>query len=184
MIVIDPVRTETADLADIHLQVRPGTDAWCLAGLLGVLVQEDLLDHAFLTARTTGAETVIEQLREVDVARCAQTCGVDEDLLRQTARTIGTASSVATYEDLGVQQGPNSTLVSYLNKLTWLLTGNFASRADGHAVPARVPRTGPRVSSVRITVFSARLVTACRARESWGGIGRMPRCAVGGLCRK
>jgi anaerobic selenocysteine-containing dehydrogenase len=126
MIVIDPVRTETADLADIHLQVKPGTDAWCLAGLLGVLVQEDLLDHAFLTAHSTGADTVIEQLTTVDIARCAQTCGVDEDLLRQAARRIGTASSVSTYEDLGVQQGPNSTLVSYLNKLTWLLTGNFA----------------------------------------------------------
>ncbi|MCM1943295.1 molybdopterin-dependent oxidoreductase [Streptomyces sp. G3] len=126
MIVIDPVRTATADLADIHLQVRPGTDAWCLAGLLGVLVQEDLLDHAFLTARTTGADTVIAELKAVDVAACARTCGVDDDLLRRTARVIAAASSVATYEDLGVQQGPNSTLVSYLNKLTWLLTGNFA----------------------------------------------------------
>ncbi|MEU2268132.1 molybdopterin-dependent oxidoreductase [Streptomyces olindensis] len=157
MIVIDPVRTETADLADIHLQVRPGTDAWCLAGLLGILVQEDLLDHAFLTARTTGADTVIEQLNEVDVARCARTCGVDEDLLRRTARTIGTASSVATYEDLGVQQGPNSTLVSYLNKLTWLLTGNFAKPgamqphswiaplARYDTSPRRTPVTGARM---------------------------------------
>ncbi|WP_242435946.1 hypothetical protein [Streptomyces sp. Root369] len=148
MIVIDPVRTETADLADIHLQVRPGTDAWCLAGLL---------DHAFLTARTTGAETVIEQLGAVDVPRCARTCGVDEDLLRQAARRIGTASSVATYEDLGVQQGPNSTLVSYLNKLTWLLTGTFAKPgamqphswiaplARYSTSPHRTPVTGARM---------------------------------------
>ncbi|WP_223123542.1 hypothetical protein [Streptomyces rutgersensis] len=47
-------------------------------------------------------------------------------MLRRTARFIAAASSVSTYEDLGVQQGPNSTLVSYFNKLTWLLTGNFA----------------------------------------------------------
>lgn len=127
MIVIDPVRTETADLADIHLQVRPGTDAWCLAGLLGVLVQEDLIDHTFLQTHTTQATEVLAHLEAIDVAQNAQVCGLDEDLLRTTARRIAAASSVSTYEDLGVQQGPNSTLVSYLNKLIWLLTGNFAN---------------------------------------------------------
>ncbi|MDX2565393.1 molybdopterin-dependent oxidoreductase [Streptomyces sp. TX20-6-3] len=157
MIVIDPVRTETADLADIHLQVKPGTDAWCLAGLLGILVQEDLVDHVFLKTHTLGAETVLKQLTAVNVARCAQTCGVNEALLRQTARIIGTASSVSTYEDLGVQQSPNSTLVSYLNKLTWLLTGNFAKPgamqphswiaplASYSTSPRRTPVTGARM---------------------------------------
>ncbi|MFF8848077.1 molybdopterin-dependent oxidoreductase [Streptomyces sp. NPDC015127] len=125
MIVIDPVRTETADLADIHLQLRPGTDAWCLTGILGVLVQEDLIDYTFLKARTTQAEEVLPHLTEVNVTHCATVCGLEEDLLRTAARRIGTAQSVSTYEDLGVQQGPNSTLISYLNKLIWLLTGNF-----------------------------------------------------------
>ncbi|MDX3129930.1 molybdopterin-dependent oxidoreductase [Streptomyces europaeiscabiei] len=115
MIVIDPVRTESADLADIHLQLRPGTDAWCLAGILGVLVQEDLMDHAFLNAHTTQAEEVLPHLKTVDVAKCAEVSGLDEDLLRTTARRIAGASSLSTYEDLGVQQGPNSTLISYLN---------------------------------------------------------------------
>ena len=41
MIVLDPVRTEPAELADIHLQVRPGTDAWCLSAIFGVLVRDD-----------------------------------------------------------------------------------------------------------------------------------------------
>ena len=43
MIVIDPVMTDTAKMADFHLRVRPGTDAWCLAALAAVLVQEDLV---------------------------------------------------------------------------------------------------------------------------------------------
>ena len=42
LIVIDPRRTETAELADIHLQVKPGTDAWCLTALLAILFEEDL----------------------------------------------------------------------------------------------------------------------------------------------
>jgi anaerobic selenocysteine-containing dehydrogenase len=45
LIVIDPRRTETAELADFHLQVRPGTDAFCLSALGAVLVQEDLVAH-------------------------------------------------------------------------------------------------------------------------------------------
>ncbi len=125
MIVIDPVRTETADLADFHLRVKPGTDAWCLTALLGVLVQEDLVDHDFLTERTTGSEPVLSALREIPIDDYAARCGVDAELIRAAARRIGTALSVSTFEDLGIQQAPHSTLSSYLNKLLWLLTGNF-----------------------------------------------------------
>ncbi|UUW89089.1 molybdopterin-dependent oxidoreductase [Pimelobacter simplex] len=126
MVVIDPRRSETAAMADVHLQVRPGTDAWCLAALGAVLVQEDLVDHAFVRDHTTGAEPVLAAYREVDVADYAARCGVPEDLIRTTARRIGTAASVCTYEDLGIQQAPHSTLSSYLNKMLWILTGSFA----------------------------------------------------------
>ncbi|MBW0014002.1 molybdopterin dinucleotide binding domain-containing protein, partial [Mycobacterium sp.] len=62
----------------------------------------------------------------------AQRCGVDEELLRAAARRVGTAASVAVFEDLGIQQAPNSTLCSYLNKLLWILTGNFAKMGGQH----------------------------------------------------
>jgi anaerobic selenocysteine-containing dehydrogenase len=125
MIVIDPRRSETAEMADIHLRVRPGTDAWCLAGMLGVLVQENLLDQAFVDRHTNGAHAVLAALADIPVPGFAAACGVPEALIRASAERIGTASAVTTYEDLGVQQAPNSTLVSYLNKLLWILTGNF-----------------------------------------------------------
>ncbi|MFI6493854.1 molybdopterin-dependent oxidoreductase [Streptomyces sp. NPDC050564] len=125
LIVLDPRRSETAALADHHLQVRPGTDAWCLAALLAVIVQEGLYDAEFIEAHTTGAGPVLAALADVPVSEYATRCGVDEELLRAAARRIGTAASVTTYEDLGVQQAPHSTLVSYLNKLVWILTGNF-----------------------------------------------------------
>jgi len=126
MIVIDPVRSDTAEMADIHLQLRPGTDAWCLAAILGVIVHEDLIDHEFIAAHTSQSTAVLAELAAVDVSSYAAICGLDEDLVRSTARVIAAAGSVSTYEDLGVQQSPNSTLVSYLNKLIWILTGNFA----------------------------------------------------------
>lgn len=132
MIVIDPVVTDTAKMADFHLRVRPGTDAWCLAALAAVLVQQNLCDEAFLAEHVHGVEPVRAQLRAVCVADYAGRCGVDEELLRTAARRIAGAASVAVFEDLGVQQGPNSTLCSYLNKLLWIMTGNFAKKGAQH----------------------------------------------------
>src|SRR4051812_1222436 len=126
LIVIDPRRTETAELADIHLQVRPGFDAHLLAAMLATLVKEDLLDHGFLEERTDNADDVIAALREIDPDDYSRRADVDPDLVRQAARSIGTAASVSILEDLGVQQAPHSTLNSYLEKLLWALTGNFA----------------------------------------------------------
>jgi anaerobic selenocysteine-containing dehydrogenase len=139
MIVIDPVITDTAKMADFHLRVRPGTDAWCLAALAGVLVQENLCNEAFLAEHVTGADEVRDALRDVPVGDYAPRCGVDEELLRTAARRIGEADSVAVFEDLGIQQAPNSTLCSYLNKLLWILTGNFAKRGGQHLHSAFAP---------------------------------------------
>lgn len=142
MIVIDPVVTDTAKMSDFHLRVRPGTDAWCLAALAAVLVQENLCNEAFLAEHVRDADTVRSALREVPVADYAQQCGVDEELLRAAARRIGAATSVSVFEDLGVQQAPNSTLCSYLNKLLWILTGNFAKRGGQHLHSSFAPLFG------------------------------------------
>jgi anaerobic selenocysteine-containing dehydrogenase len=132
MIVIDPVVTDTAKMADFHLRVRPGTDAWCLAAMAAVLVQENLCNEVFLAEHVNGVDAVRAALREVPVSDYADRCGVDEELLRAAVRRIGGAGSVAVFEDLGIQQAPNSTLCSYLNKLLWILTGNFAKRGGQH----------------------------------------------------
>ena len=152
MIVIDPVVTDTAKLADHHLRVRPGGDAWCLAAMLGVLVQEDLVDHDFLAARTHGAGAVLELLARVPVADYAERAGVPEDQIRAAARRIGTAMSVAVFEDLGVQQAPNSTLCSYLDKLLWLLPGSFAKPGGQHLHSWMAPLFSRRpVGRTRVT---------------------------------
>jgi anaerobic selenocysteine-containing dehydrogenase len=152
MIVIDPVLTDTAKMSDFHLRVRPGTDAWCLAALAAILVQENLCDEAFLAEHVNSVDRVRDALHAVPVADYAQHCGVDQELLRAAARRIGTAASVAVFEDLGIQQAPNSTLCSYLNKLLWILTGNFAKKGSQHlhssfaplfsTVSGRTPVTG------------------------------------------
>jgi anaerobic selenocysteine-containing dehydrogenase len=132
MIVIDPVATDTAQMADFHLQVKPGADAWCLAAMAAVLVQENLCDEAFLAEHAHGVEEVRKVFETVPISDYAQRSGIDEELLRAAARRIAGAASVAVFEDLGVQQAPNSTLVSYLNKMLWLFTGNFGKRGGQH----------------------------------------------------
>jgi anaerobic selenocysteine-containing dehydrogenase len=134
LIVVDPRRTETAELADIHLQVRPGTDAFLVAAILAVLVEEDLVDHAFLDAHTVDVAPVLDALRDVPIAVCCERSGVDEALVRHTARVLGRARSVASFEDLGVQMNRGSTLVSYLHRLLIALTGNFG-KAGTHYIP-------------------------------------------------
>jgi len=137
LIVIDPRKTETAELADIHLQVKPGADAWLLAALGGVLVQEDLIDHAWLDEHVDGDEDARAAFREIPVAKYSEISGVPEELVREAARRIGKAASVAVFEDLGIQMNRHSTLNSYLNKLLWILTGNFAKRGAQY-VPAAI----------------------------------------------
>ena len=144
MIVVDPRRSETAAMADIHLQVRPGTDAWCLSAMLGTVVQEGLVDQNFLAEHTSGGDDVLAALQAVDVSVCARNCGIDEELLRTAARRFANAASACTFEDLGVQQSPHSTLVSYLNKLLWILTGNFGRPGTMHLHSSFAPVAGAR----------------------------------------
>jgi anaerobic selenocysteine-containing dehydrogenase len=132
LVVIDPRRSETAARADYHLAVKPGTDAWCLAALVAILVQEQLDDQDWVGRHCVGADEVRAWFRQVDVATCAHHCGIAPDQLYAVARRIAKASSVASIEDLGVQMNHHSTLNSWLHRLIWLLTGNFGIRGGNN----------------------------------------------------
>jgi anaerobic selenocysteine-containing dehydrogenase len=166
LIVVDPRRTETAELADIHLQVRPGTDAWLISALAAAVVDEGLVDAAWLGAHATGVDAVVDALRGVDIATHCAVSGVDQELVRSAARRIGAAASVAVAEDLGIQMNLHSTLVSYLEKLVWLLTGNFGRPGTQYAPSSLVPLGKVRRAEVadggaapRSPVAGARIVS-------------------------
>ena len=141
LIVVDPRRTETAEMADIHLQVKPGTDAWLLAAMIAVLVQEALLPGEWLALHADGLSDVLPHFAELPIAKYCEACGVPEELVRKAARRIATAASVASFEDLGVQMNRYSTLVSYLHKLLMLLTGNFGKKGSAFVPTMLVPFT-------------------------------------------
>ena len=139
LIVVDPRRTETAEIADVHLQVKPGSDAFLLAALCAVMVQEGLVARDWIAAHADGLADVLTHFESLDVAAYGEKCGVPEALVRSTARRIGTASSVALFEDLGVQMNLHSTLVSYLHHLLVLLTGNFGKKGTAYRPTSFVP---------------------------------------------
>jgi anaerobic selenocysteine-containing dehydrogenase len=128
MIVIDPRKTETARMADMHLQLRPGTDAFLLAAILAIIVRDGLHDRAFLSERCTGFAAVEAELRAVPIAEYARRADVPLADVERVARAFASAKSACVRVDLGIQQSLHSTLNSWLEKLLFLVTGNFGKR--------------------------------------------------------
>ena len=160
MIVIDPRVTKTAELADIHLRPKPGTDAYLLAAMGGVLIEEDLVDHEFIGRSTTGWERVLRHLAKVSVEEMCAVAQLTEDEVRHAVRVIARADSVSVFEDLGLQMNRHSTLASFLEKLVWVLTGNFAKTGAQNVPSALIPlaATGPAKKDLRTPVVSARII--------------------------
>ncbi len=133
LIVIDPRRSETAAKADYHLMIKPGTDAWCLTAILGILVQEGLVAADWVARHTQRFDEIEAQFKAIPVSRYAAICGVEEALLRSVASCIAQAKSMSVMEDLGLQMNRHSTLNSYLQRLIWLLTGHYGRRGANNA---------------------------------------------------
>jgi len=158
LIVMDPRRTETAEMADYHLRVRPGTDAFCLAAILGVLAQEDLIDLDYIHDRTQNSDELFAALNDVPVADYCERAGVTEALVRDVARRIARASSVSVYEDLGIEQSLHSTLNSYLEKLLFAVTGNVGKSGAMNAGTSLTGMFGGALSSQTSPVGGHRII--------------------------
>ena len=158
LVVVDPRRTETAELADIHLQVRPGTDAYLLAAILAILLEEGLWNREFLRLHAADVAPVEVALRAVPVAAFCARAGIDEALVRQTARVLGNARALASFEDLGVQMNRESTLVSYLHRLLVAVTGSFGREGTAF-VPTSIVAIAGGASKRRSPVVGAPVVS-------------------------
>lgn len=142
MVVIDPRRTETADQADIHLQLLPGTDAFLLLAMLSIIVRENLHDQAFIDAHCTGFEQVRAELLGVPVADYATRADVPLADIERVARGLATAKRGCVRVDLGTQQTLHTTLNAYLEKLLYLITGNFGQSGSNNLHTAFLPLIG------------------------------------------
>jgi len=86
VVVVDPRRTETAEFADLHLALQPGTDTLLFHGLLHLMLWEGWIDPGYIEAHTEGFDALKALVREATPARVAQVCGLREQDLHTAAR--------------------------------------------------------------------------------------------------
>jgi len=144
VVVVDPRRTRTANKADEHLFIRPGTDVYFLLGLAAVLFDEDLVDLGGLADSIEGFEMLPELLRDYLPEGSAAITGIDADTSRRIARAFAAADCAAAYGRIGVHTVEFGTLTAWATDLLNILTGNL-DRAGGVMFPE--PAHGKRSRS-------------------------------------
>lgn len=137
--VVDPRITETAKMADIHLRIRPGTDALLLKAAIKILLTEEgLIDRDYVSSRVNGFPAIREWFDDVNVDENCRVCGLDPGAVREFVRLFATRKS-ALRSDLGVLMGRHSTLNSYLELILLALCGRIAVKGGnvfpGHLMP-------------------------------------------------
>ena len=108
IIVVDPRRTDTAQAADLHLAILPGTDVALYNGMLHVLLWEGLLDMTFINAHTKGFDVLKDTLREYTPKMVADICGIKEADIVTAAKWFGNGPSLSMY-CMGLNQSIHGT---------------------------------------------------------------------------
>lgn len=109
VVVVDPRRTDTAQGADLHLALQPGTDVLLFHGLLHVMLWEGWTDAAYIAAHTTGFEALRTLVRDCTPERVAQVCGIAQEDLRTAARWFATAPATLSLYCQGLNQSASGT---------------------------------------------------------------------------
>jgi assimilatory nitrate reductase catalytic subunit len=109
LIVADPRRTETADMADLFLPILPGTDVALFHGMLHVMLSEGLVDMAFVNEHTQGFDALHAIVREFTPEAVANTCGIPVSDLVQAARWFGGHTPTLSLYCQGLNQSSRGT---------------------------------------------------------------------------
>ncbi len=125
LIVVDPKPNELTDAARLWLPVRPGTDGALALGLLHILIEENLYDHAFVDGCTYGFKALAERCRAYDTDRVAQITGLDADDIREAARLIASIKPLSLEWGCAVEQSVNAVQTCRAIFMLPALTGNY-----------------------------------------------------------
>ncbi len=107
--VVDPRRTETAEFADQHLQIAPGSDVLLFNAMLHVMLWEDLVDRDFIRDHTEGFDALRTRLAECSPGNVAQACGLAADAIVRAARRFGSARAALSMWCQGLNQSHHGT---------------------------------------------------------------------------
>ena len=125
LVVVDPRRTRTAEIADEHLAIRPGTDALLLAGIARTLLEEGLADPGGAAAHLNGLDQLRDALRPFTPDAVAAATHVDAGTVVRLARELAAAPSAAVYGRIGTTTTAFGTAASWLVDVVNTLTGNL-----------------------------------------------------------
>jgi len=131
LLVLDPRAHGLARHATLMLQFRPGSDVALLNAMLHVLVEEKLVDEAFVRERTEGFEHLVAHLRDFSPERMAPVCGIDPATIREAARIYGRAKAAMIFWGMGVSQHVHGTDNARCLVSLALLTGNVGRPGTG-----------------------------------------------------
>jgi assimilatory nitrate reductase catalytic subunit len=133
LIVADPRETKTALVADVHLNLRPGTDIALANGLIRVMIKENLVDRAFIDNHTVGFEKLQEAVEKFTPEYTEQITGVPKDRIMEAARIFGKAKNGFVMFARGVEQHStgSDTVSNYVNMC--LVTGKVGRKGAGFA---------------------------------------------------
>ncbi len=175
VVVIDPCRTETADVATRHHFIRPGTDAAFLLALVNAVLELGPPRIARYGDRLSELARGIEAIRPFGVERAAAATGISADEVRAIAMELRDAQSAVVYGRVGLCTQPFGTVCQWLIQLLNLLTGNLDAVGGAMLTLPAVPVTGPGTRpggpgsfKARVSgrpVFSGELPAAAMAGE-------------------
>jgi anaerobic selenocysteine-containing dehydrogenase len=141
LVVVDPRRTKTAELADLHLAIRPGADAAWLLSLVWVLFDEDLIALDF--DAVNGVEAVREAVQGFRPEDTAAFTGLDAETTRAVARDLAAAPTACVYGRIGTHTVEFGTLSAWAVDVLNVLTGNL-DRPGGAMFPLALHQTSTR----------------------------------------
>jgi len=133
LVVIDPRLSETAKLADIHLTIKPGTDALLLRAMISIVLKEGWQDQAFIDSHVSDFDQVRSLFEDFDAKAAIDVCELDFDQVKEICRLFTTRQS-CHISDLGVLMSRHSTLISYLENVFLAVTGRIEKKG-GNCLP-------------------------------------------------
>jgi anaerobic selenocysteine-containing dehydrogenase len=133
IVVIDPMRTMTADSADWFVQPLPGTDVALMLGMMHVLVRDDLIDHDYVERHTVGFERLAGAVRDWSPARAAEVCGIGADEVERLGRAYGTTTPAFIRTLIGAEHQEHGAMFFRALACLPALTGAWRHRGGGLA---------------------------------------------------
>ncbi len=140
LVAIDPRKSETAAIADIHLPVRPGADALLAKTMVAIILNEGWQAKDYIHKHVAGWDEIRSWFEDFDTRSAADVCQVDYEQVRELCRLMATRRW-SVHTDLGVYMGRHSTLNSYFVHILGAVCGIFGVRG-GNVIPGMVMPMG------------------------------------------